>query len=248
MAKLLDYIPGKSFLHRANPVTKLALVAAITICAFALSSIPALLALLALILVVSVYSGISESVFRMMKGLLVVAFVSILLQTIFVRRGTPLFLFVTDEGLISGIEVGLRTMIFALPIMMMLNVTKAVDLANASVEVLHVPYKYAFTVTTALRFIPIFMNEMSDIIDAQTARGVDLDVANPIRKAQLVFPLITPLLVSSVSKADASALSAEMRGFYLRTRDSSYKRYPMTKLDYVCLGVCVVLIILGIIF
>ena len=32
----------------------------------------------------------------------------------------------------------------------MLTVTKLNDLANACVEVLHVPYRYAFTFTTAL--------------------------------------------------------------------------------------------------
>ena len=35
-----------------------------------------------------------------------------------------------------------------------------------------------------------------------------------------------PLLISSVGKTDATALAAEQRGFYLRTRASSYRATP----------------------
>ena len=45
----------------------------------------------------------------------------------------------------------------------MLTVTKMNDLSNCLVKILHVPYKYDFTLTTAMRFIPVFMNEMSAV-------------------------------------------------------------------------------------
>ena len=111
-------------------------------------------------------------------------------------------------------------------------VTKLNDLANACVEVLHVPYRYAFTFTTALRFVPVFGQEMNAIMEAQTARGVEYDTKNPIKKLKLMLPLCVPLLISSVGKTDATALAAEQRGFYLRTRASSYKRYPIKGLGH----------------
>ena len=48
-------------------------------------------------------------------------------------------------------------------------------------RVLHVPYRYAFTFTTALRFVPVFGQEMNAIMEAQTARGVEYDTKNPIK-------------------------------------------------------------------
>ena len=60
-----------------------------------------------------------------------------------------------------------------------------------------------------------------------------------------MLPLCVPLLVSSVGKTDATALAAEQRGFYLRTRQSSYKRYPIVGLDVAVLVVAVVLIVAG---
>ncbi len=49
------------------------------------------------------------------------------------------------------------------------------------------------------------------------ARGVEFDTKNPIKKLQLTMPLIIPLTVSSVKKADASALAAEQRRFLFGT-------------------------------
>lgn len=74
--------------------------------------------------------------------------------------------------------------------------------------------------------MPIFAYEMSQITEAQMARGVEYDTKNPFKKLRLMMPLIVPLLVTSVRKADSCALAAEERGFYLRTRNSSYYKYP----------------------
>ena len=82
-------------------------------------------------------------------------------------------------------------------------------------------------------------------MEEQTARGVEYDTNNPLRKLQLMMPLCVPLLVSSVGKTDATALAAEQRGFYLRTRESSYRRYPLATVDVVVLVVCVALVVAG---
>ena len=132
--------------------------------------------------------------------------------------------------------------------MLILMVTKLTDLANAAVEKLHVPYRYAFTFTTALRFVPIFGQEMNAIMEAQTARGVEFDTKNPLRKLQLMLPLCVPLLVSSVGKTDATALAAEERGFYLRDRESSFKRYPFSAGDVAAMAAAAAFIALGIAF
>lgn len=172
----------------------------------------------------------------------------LLLQTAFVRTGNAVFLWMTDDGLLSGTKACLRLLGVALPLVLMLMVTKLNDLANACVEKLHIPYRYAFTFTTALRFVPVFGQEMNAIVEAQTARGVQYDTKNPIKKMQLMLPLCIPLLVSSVGKTDATALAAEQRGFYLRSRESSYKRYPFKAADLLVMALCVVLIILGVMF
>lgn len=248
MVNIIDYIPGNTLLHRLNPVTKLAIAGSIILAFFCADTYAFLCALLVLTLLLGVYAGVFSRLLSLLKILVPVALVMLLLQTAFMRSGNLVFLWMTDEGLISGGKACIRLLGVALPLVLMLMVTKLNDLANACVEKLHIPYRYAFTFTTALRFVPVFGQEMNAIMEAQTARGVQYDTKNPIKKMQLMLPLCVPLLVSSVGKTDATALAAEERGFYLRTRESSYKRYPFAAVDFVVMALCVALIVFGILF
>ena len=245
MVNVIDYVPGATVLHRLNPVAKLALASGIITATFLAASYPALVGLLVITLALGAYAGVFSRLASLLKVLLPLAAIMLVLQMIFVQGGERLVGFVTSEGLVTGSKACLRLLGVALPLVLVLTVTKLTDLANACVEILHVPYRYAFAFTTALRFVPLFGQEMNAIMEAQTARGVEYDTKNPIKKLQLMLPLCIPLLISSVGKTDATALAAEQRGFYLRTRESSYKRYPLQALDFAAIAVAVALIVAG---
>ena len=202
----------------------------------------------ALTLLLGVYARVLPRLTALLKLLVPLALIMLLLQTAIMRTGDSVVLWMTTDGLDTGGKACLRLLGVALPLILMLTVTKLNDLANACVEKLHIPYRYAFTFTTALRFVPVFSQEMNAIMEAQTARGVEYDTKNPFKKMQLMLPLCVPLLVSSVGKTDATALAAEQRGFYLRNRESSYKRYPFAARDIAVFVLCVALIAAGVVF
>ena len=189
MVNVIDYMPGDTLLHRLNPVIKLGLAAAIIIGIFLSDTYGALLGFLALTLALGAYAGVVDRLLSLLKLLIPLALIMLVLQLAFMRDGNIVWGFVTDEGLITGSKACLRLLGVALPLILMLMVTKLNDLANACVEVLHVPYRYAFTFTTALRFVPVFGQEMNAIMEAQTARGVEYDTKNPIKKLKLMLPL-----------------------------------------------------------
>ncbi len=245
MTSVIDYVPGNTLLHRLNPVTKLAVAAALIVATLLADTYPLLVGLIALTLALGAYAGALRRLASLLKVLVPLAVIMLALQTAVVRTGAPIAAWVTADGLVTGSKACLRLLGVAMPLILMLSVTKMGDLANACVEVLHVPYRYAFTFTTALRFVPVFSQEMTAIMEAQTARGVEYDTRNPFRKLRLMLPLCVPLLVSSVGKTDATALAAEQRGFYLRTRESCYKRYPLVARDWCALVACVALVALG---
>ena len=85
--------------------------------------------------------------------------------------------------------------------------------------------------------LPVFMNDMAGIMEAQTARGVEFD-GGLVKKVRLMVPLCVPLLVSSVRKTNSAAIAAEVRGFNLRTRTSGYKDYPLHGEDFIAIAVC----------
>ncbi|MDR1775796.1 MAG: energy-coupling factor transporter transmembrane protein EcfT [Actinomycetes bacterium] len=242
MAGLLDYTDGSSVLHRLNPLTKLVLAFAVCVAAFVTGNLWYLAALLAFSLGLGFVGGIGRVALRLLWTLVRVCAFLFVLQLLFIRAGTPIWLFVTDVGVATAARVSLRLMDATMPLVLLLSVTQASDLSGALVKVARLPYRYAFTLMTALRFIPVFTGEMAHIIQAQTARGVPFDTKNPLRRVSLILPLCVPLLVSSVGRIDQAAISAEARGFYLRRRDSGYKDYPFAVRDGVALLVAAALI------
>ena len=237
MLNVIDYMPGDTLLHKLNPVAKVALAASIIAATFLSNSYAMLVGLLAFTLLMGAYAGVAGRLVVLMKLLVPLALILFVLQVLFMRA-----------GLITGSKACLRLLGVATPLLLMLMVTPLGDLANACVEKLHIPYRYAFTFTTALRFVPIFSQEMNAIMEAQTARGVEYDTKNPLKKMRLMLPLCVPLLLSSVGKTDATALAAEQRGFYLRTRESAYDRHPFVARDYAAFALCIALIMLGVAF
>ncbi|MCI8424304.1 MAG: energy-coupling factor transporter transmembrane protein EcfT, partial [Adlercreutzia sp.] len=146
--------------------------------------------------------------------------------------------FIGTGSLLAAHPVMVRLKAAAIPLFLVFYVTKMNDITNSAVKQLHVPYKYAFTFTSTVHFIPVFMNDMAGIMEAQTARGVAFD-GSIVQKVRLMIPLCVPLLISSVRKTNSAAIAAEVRGFNLRTRESGYKNYPLRPTDYAAIALCV---------
>jgi len=246
MKNILEYCPGTSVLHKMNPIAKIVLAFLISVSAFAADSIPYLLFVLAADILLGVIGGITNKTMRVLIGLLKFSVFLFILQLLFSRGGNRVFLFITDEGIITAVTICLRLVAACVPLALMLTITEYNDLTNALVRVTRLPYKYAFTIATTIRFIPLFLEEMAAIMEAQTARGVELDAGGFFKKMKLVLPLAVPLLMISVRKIDSTAIAAEARGFHLRTRNSGYKLYPFHVRDFVALLIGAVLMTGGI--
>lgn len=240
MTGLLTYVPGDTPLHRLDARTKLILPILICAACFAAGRFPVLIGLIAIDLLLGALGGLIRQTLRLLKGLAKFSAFIFLLQILFIRAGTPVFTLgipITDVGLVTAAKVVLRLMGATMPLATMLALTKMSDLTCAMVAKGHVPYRYAFAVTSAIRFVPAFADDMRDIMEAQTARGVRMDTKNPIKKVALVLPLCAPLLISSVKRIDSIALAAEMRGFNLRPRDAGAEALNMRAADYFALAV-----------
>ena len=242
MNNLFQYVPGNSVIHRLNPVTKIFLTIMICAAAIITNQLWFLGVLLGVDLLIGIIAGVADRTWNIFRGLLKIAVFLFILQILVIRAGTPVFWIITDEGLLTAAKVVLRLVVVCIPLALVLAVTRISDLTNSLVQVLHLPYKYAFTLSTAIRFIPQFLEEMAGIMEAQTARGVAFDKAKGLKKFSMILPLCAPLLISSVRKTDLTAAAAEVRGFRLRTRASGYKQYPFTLLDLGALAFCLLLL------
>ncbi|WP_165248822.1 energy-coupling factor transporter transmembrane component T family protein [Adlercreutzia sp. ZJ141] len=251
MDSVFSYIPGESFLHRMHPLTKLVAAFAVCVGAAVCGNHAYVLALIVAQLIVAAICGCFKPCAKLVTALGSLALIVLVLQVLCVRTGTPLvqagWFMITDEGLLSGVLVVLKVVCMVLPLSIAFMTTQINDLTNELVGKWHLPYKYAFTVTTAIRFIPVFMDEMSAIMEAQKARGVRFDTGNVVKRIALMVPLCVPLLISSVKRTDAIAVAAELRGFNLRTRTSAWKKHAFALADFIMIVACFALFVVAII-
>ncbi len=250
MGGFFDYVQGDSILHRLNPITKILLALILCVACFTTDSLLFCLAIIVLNIIMAFSAGIAGRAAGMLLVLVKLCAFLFIVQVLFVRDGEilfnlPLGIIITDKGVWFSLMMVLRLIGSTLPLALMLSVTKMNDLSNALVSIIGIPYKYAFALTTAMRFIPVFSAEMEGIMEAQTARGVEFDTKNIFKKIMLIFPLCVPLLITSARKIEGAAISAELRGFNYRVRESSYKKYPFKVADSAVILLGVFLAVIG---
>lgn len=237
MNGFLEYVPGDSFLHRLNPVTKIVFSVIFAISCFCTNNLIYLCALLVFAVALALSCGLGKQTAGLMKAVLVFSLLLAILLVLTTPSGERLidlpWGYIGTGSLMAALTTVIRLEAAAIPLFLTFYVTKMTDLSNSLVKVLHVPYKFAFTFSSTVHFIPVFMNDMQGIMEAQTARGIEFDQGGIVRKVRLMVPLCVPLLVSSVRKTNSSAIAAEVRGFNLRTRESGFKQYPLKATDVV---------------
>ena len=251
MAHFLEYVPGESLLHRMNPIAKLGFSFIFAVACFCTSNIWFLLGMLALAVAIAVSCGMGKQTSGLAKAVFAFSALLAIIQILTTPRGTQLvplpWGYIGTGSLLAGATTIVRLIAAAIPLFLTFYVTKINDLTNAAVKVLHVPYKYAFTFSSTVHFIPVFLNDMQGIMEAQTARGVEFDKGGILNKIKLIVPLCVPLLVGSVRKTNSAAIAAEVRGFNLRTRESGFKEYPFASFDWAALALAVALLVAAIV-
>jgi energy-coupling factor transport system permease protein len=246
MSGLLEYKYADSALHRLHPLVKLFM--AFLLCAVCFVSRNPLFVLAVIVcdLALAASGGVLDRAVKTIAALAKLSVVIFIVQVLFVREGKTLIslpydITITDTGLWFSFLFVARLIAISLPPVILLSVTKVNDISNVLVRNLRLPVQYAFAVTTAIRFVPLFSQEMSSIMEAQISRGVEFDTKSFVKKLKLLLPLCVPLLVSSVRRIEDSALSADLRGFRRRSREGIFRTYNFGAGDAFALSLALIL-------
>jgi energy-coupling factor transport system permease protein len=72
----------------------------------------------------------------------------------------------------------------------------------------------AMVFTLALRFVPTLAQEMEKLLKAQASRGADIRRgSNPIQRTRQLLPVLVPLFITTLRRADELTLAMEARGY-----------------------------------
>lgn len=75
------------------------------------------------------------------------------------------------------------------------------------------PRDFVFAFATSIRFVPVLLMDLTQIIDAQKSRGLELDKGGPIKRIRNLVPVLIPLIVNSLVRSGELAEAMESRGY-----------------------------------
>ncbi len=235
-----QYYSGNSMIHRLDSRTKLLWTFLFLISLFVEDSIWYMTALALIVVVYIVASQVPVT--YMLRGL---------------KPVWVLIVFFMVMNWIAGdnaILVGVRMVLMVLGSSVMTYTTKPTDLANGLEKSLHwmtvfkVPvHELAMMMSIALRFIPVLTMELNRIMKAQAARGMDFERAKWKDKCKAIIPILVPMFVSAVKRADELAFAMEARCY--QGGEGRTKMYPLKRgiLDYCFIVLAWGILITGII-
>jgi energy-coupling factor transport system permease protein len=113
------------------------------------------------------------------------------------------------------------------------QLTDGIEKGFAWLKVFHVPvHEGAMMMTIALRFIPILADEMDRIMKAQTSRGADFESGGVMQRARALVPLIVPLFMAAIRRAEDLAMAMEARCYHGGEGRTEMKPLSMKRRDY----------------
>ncbi len=257
-----QYYPTKSFVHNMDPRAKLVLLIAYLVAVFLADNFIGLAAVILFLVLAVICSRVPfGKVLRSVKMILFVIVFTAILNLFFYTSNEQLhmlwqwkFISISWEAIINMIFLSLRLFLLVMGTSILTLTTTPMALTDG-IESLLTPLKWirfpvhelALIMSIALRFIPSLIDETNRIISAQKARGADFETGGIIKRAKAMIPVLVPLLVSSLRRAEELGDAMDARCYSGAKGRTKYKKLTFSWRDL--LGVLVLGgLITGIVF
>jgi energy-coupling factor transport system permease protein len=153
---------------------------------------------------------------------------------------------VSTEGLYTAGILGLRVIFLYHVTTMLMLTTSLVDLTNglellfAPLQRLRVPVNEMVLVfVIAIKFVPIFIEEMERLARAQTARGVPFDEGGAVTRARRLGRLLVPIFINGFARADTLTTAMNTRSYRGGQDRTKFRRMKAGTSDWLTLALIV---------
>lgn len=245
-----QYFPTGSVIHKTDPRIKILIVFIYIVFLFIINSFLGYGIMLIWIVIATIASKLPvKLLFKGLKPLRWIILITFIINVIF-TKGTQLFaigpISVSEEGVVIALRMATRLCLLVMGTSLLTLTTSPVTLTDG-IEGLFSPLKpmgfpaqeLAMMITIALRFIPTLIDETDKILKAQMARGADFESGNILNRAKNMVPLIVPLLLSSINRADELSIAMEARCYNGDKGRTKLNPLELKKHDFVVFCFCI---------
>lgn len=219
------YIDGDSFVHRMDARAKLILSFYYIAIVFLCNNWQTYVLLGCFTLFCVLCSKLNLGYFiKGIRPLIGLILLTVILQLFFTSGGTVYWHWgvfrLTSFGIINSIYIFCRIVLIVFMSTLLTATTTPLEIADG-LESLMSPLKklkipvneISLMISIALRFVPTLMDETQKIMNAQRSRGVNFGEGNLFHQIKMLIPILIPLFVNSIKRAEDLAVAMEARGY-----------------------------------
>lgn len=206
----LKFRKVSSPIHDLDPRIKFVFVLVIFVLAVVFAEILPLLFLFILQLPFVLLARVGKQWLRSLKGAIFFAVLIFLMNFIvsFIYAGYV----VTAQMIENAFTMTFRFIVLVSSFSIFF-LTTSPDVLGLALEQSHIPYEFCFAFTTAVRFVPVLADEAQTIMDAQKARGLELEKGNFLKRVRNYIPILVPLIVNAIRRSLELAEAMESRAW-----------------------------------
>jgi energy-coupling factor transport system permease protein len=260
MTALVQYVPGDTFMHRLDPRAKIVFLLLVTGSVFVIKNL--LLAAVLLVLLLGLWLAARLPLTKLLEyaralvGIVVFLFIVQALfypgQTALVQplvpNGVPLIGGIgriTWEGIVFALLLSMRLMCM-ITVLPLISLTTPVHLLALGLVRLGLPYRWAYTMTTALNLVPVLQTEAQLIVDAYRLRAFRVfETGNIVQKMTAYPQIVTPLVIGAMRRAQLVAVAMDSRAFGSGHKRSYIQDINLNAMDWIFMS-CSALILVAV--
>ena len=232
------YREKNTLLHALDPQTKLALLASLFVVVAVVNNTAALSGLAVGTILLFIAARSLESLSRMAAVLLTIGITTFLLW------------FALNHGaarpVMFAAAMSLRFIDLLLAGLLFLSITSIEEFSHG-LMLFRVPYPMAFGLSLSFRLVIVFVATGFTIVEAQKVRGNDVTKGSLAKRIRSYAPLLVPLILSGVKKAETLTLALESKGFSPDNKIKVGDRYAMKPADWLLSGIAVAAVVAAVI-
>jgi energy-coupling factor transport system permease protein len=221
------YIDRASFVHRLHPTVKVLALFIVFWSVFWVDQPLTLVPMGALLLGLAIATNSGPN-FYSLRWLFIVIVASTTISWMFVYGGRGAF--ISRNSVAIGFGRGLKLAELLAASVLFLSTTK-VEEFMVGLARLGVPYRARFAITLSFRLAPLFIDSYLTVVQAESLRGVDFSRGPILHRLRLYIPVVVPVFMGALRKANNMAMALEARGFGRNPSPTSFVEYPVRPRD-----------------
>ncbi|MEM1642888.1 MAG: energy-coupling factor transporter transmembrane component T [Desulfurococcaceae archaeon] len=210
---------SSKLMYRLHPVTKVTIILTSIVVA-SICPLACLTAFLAFIVSLSVLGMEFTKFLKIMRSSLTLVLVLAVFSLIYGVLSARSLSIILEAGFTQGVITGsIKLLQLMLSFAVLFSTTRPQSIVRTLNKV-GVPYKYAYILVLAIRYMSVLISDFQEIYDIQAIRGLRIDAGSMLARIRSTLSLFIPLMVASTDRLNDMSIVLEVKCFGLSKRRS----------------------------